>query len=59
MKKYNLRYKFFNTQEEAQNFCSMHNASATAYMRKKHPANFTPWRSKDGSENLFVCWYYQ
>ena len=31
---------------------------ASAYVRKKYKAHYTPWSSQDGIENKFVAWYY-
>ena len=58
MRKYRYTFEFKKTEEEARTFCERINAGLTIYMRKNKPAHFTPWQSKDGKENLFVCWYY-
>ena len=55
-KKYQYRFKFVDTEEEAKEFCEAQNRQATRYMRKNHPAHYTPWNSRD--EYKFVCWYY-
>lgn len=57
MKKYNLTYQFFDTEEQAQAFCDRENASGTAWKRAKHKAHFTLWRSMNGKENKFIAWY--
>lgn len=51
-------FDFVNTEEEAQKKCEAINTRQSYYMRKKHPAHYTPWTSKDGSEHLFVVFYY-
>ena len=58
MKKYNLTFEFKETEEQAKNFCKNVNKRLSYYMRKNKPAIYTPWQSKDGKENLFICWYY-
>lgn len=56
-KKYQLWFEFRNTEKEAQTLCDLVNKNYTPYMRKNHKAHYTPWQSKDGTENLFICWY--
>lgn len=58
MKKYRQTYEIVKTEEEAKTFCNRENATGTYYKRKKHKAIYTPLRSQDGKEHLFVCWYY-
>lgn len=58
MQKYRLTFQFKETMEEAQTFCEQINKAMSYYMRKNKPAHFTPWRSQDGTKNLFLCWYY-
>ena len=57
-KKYHLTFKFCDTEGVAQALCGEINANATPYMRRKHPAHYTPWDSRDGKEHCFVVWYY-
>lgn len=57
MKKYNLTFEFADTEEKARTFCNAINRNYTRYMRKNHPAHYTPWSSQDGKEQKFVCWY--
>ena len=58
MRKYNLTFEFKETEEQAKNFCKNVSKGLSYYMRKNKPAIYTPWQSKDGKENLFICWYY-
>ena len=58
MSKYRYTFEFQQTEEQAKAFCERINANLTKYMRKNKPAHFTPWRSQDEKENLFICWYY-
>ena len=58
MKKYRLTFEFAETREQAQALCEKINANHTYYMRKNHPAKFTPWKASDGdSKYNFVVWY--
>lgn len=58
MKRYRLTFKFTETKEQAQAICDKINAGYTYYMRKKHPAHFTPWKASDGdSKYNFVVLY--
>lgn len=56
--RYRKIFEFCGTEEQAQALCANINANATRYMRKKHPAHYTPWSSQDGKEHKFVVWYY-
>ena len=58
MKKYNRTFSFFETEKQAKDFCEGYNKSASPYIRKNKPARYTPWRSNDGTENMFVAHYY-
>ena len=57
-RQYRYTFEFKKTEEEARAFCGRINAGLTRYMRTTKPAHFTPWRSQDRKENLFICWYY-
>lgn len=57
-RKYRYTFELKKTIEEATNLCAMINKNYTYYMRKHHPAHFTPWSANDGSFDGFVCWYY-
>lgn len=59
MRKYYKTFTFCSSLEEARAICYSHNASSTEYMRRNHPAHFTPWISQDGNEKKYICWYYQ
>lgn len=54
-RRYKMTFTFFDTEEQAQIFCSKENSNS--YIRKNHPAHYTPWNSQDGKENKFVAWY--
>lgn len=54
MKKYNLTYEFFDTEEQAQAFCDRENASGTAWKRTKNKAHFTPWTNSKQTERKFI-----
>lgn len=58
MKQYRATFQFFDTEEQARVFCDKQNALASAYVRKKYKAHYTPWSSQDGTENKFIAWYY-
>lgn len=58
MKRYRVTFKFTETKEQAQEFCDKINAGYTYYMRKNHPAHFTPWKDAEGKSSYnFVVWY--
>ena len=58
MKRYRLTFEFAETREQAQTLCEKINAGYTYYMRKNHPAKFTPWKASDGDNKYnFVVWY--
>lgn len=56
-KRYNKTFKFFDTETQAKEFCDRENRNCSDYIRKKHPAHYTPRRGKDGTENKFIAWY--
>ena len=53
--RYRLTFTFANTEEQAKIFCD--NENKNAYIRKNHPAHYTPWSSQDETEHKFICWY--
>lgn len=55
MRRYRKTFKFFDTEEEAKVFCDGENSCS--YIRKHHPAHYTPWVSQDGTERKFIAWY--
>lgn len=57
MKRYTYMFHFVDTESEAVKMCAEYNSRATAYCRRKYPAHFTEWKSKDGSEPKYVVWY--
>lgn len=57
MSKYQLTFRFVDTEEEARVFCANVNAMCRRYMREKHPAHYTPGVSEGGKERKFICWY--
>lgn len=56
MRKYRNTFEFVDTEQEAVKRCAVINSRYTAYMRKNHPASFTPWSSSDGKEQKFIVW---
>ena len=58
-RRYQKTFIFCDTAERAQTFCNEYNKNSSAYIRRKRPAHFTPWISQDGSEEKYICWYYQ
>ena len=58
-RKYRYTFDFVKTEAEAVKRCEQINKGSTYYMRKKHPAHFTPWAANDGSFTGFVVWYYE
>lgn len=58
MRRYTMRCEFVKTEQDAQSRSDYYNSINTPYARKKYPAHFTPWRSTDGSESLYVVWYW-
>lgn len=58
MKKYRYTFDFVETEKEAIEKCARINKELTYYMRKHKPAHYTPWKSADGKENIFVVLYY-
>lgn len=55
--RYQPRIDFVNTESEAKALCDRINAEHTPYMRKKHPAHYTDWTSKDGQTHKFAVFY--
>lgn len=53
--RYRKTYKLFNTAQEAENFCAVQNRNA--YLRKNHPAFYTPV-CLSAEERAYVSWYY-
>ena len=53
-----MNFRFVNTEAEAVALTEQRQAQATRYMRKKHPAHFTPWESQDRSTKKFVVFWY-
>ena len=54
--RYYKTYEFFDTEYAARSFCD--NENKNPYIRRKHPASYTPWISADSEEYKFVAWYY-
>ena len=57
MKKYQSTFEFVDTEAQAAALCNRINAGYTPYMRKHHPATFTPWESLDNKTSKFVVFY--
>lgn len=53
MRKYQLRFEFMDTEEQAKAFCDHINATQSYYMRKHNPATYH-WSDH---YNSFICWY--
>ena len=58
MTKYRQTFDFVNTEAEAINRVIAENTTGTRYKRKNHPAHYTPWNSRNKTENKFIVWYY-
>lgn len=56
--KYHPTFHIVDTEEQAIAFCNRINSQYTAYMRKKHPAHYTPWSSNDGYNGFVVLYQY-
>lgn len=58
MRTYRTTFNFVETEEEAKQLCERINKSYTYYMRKTHPAHFTPWKDAEGKSTYnYVVWY--
>ena len=57
MRRYTYTCDFVNTEAEAKRLCAEYNSVQTAYCRKKYPAHYTPWQSKDGRELKYIVWH--
>lgn len=55
-RRYQYGFQFFDSEAAAKAFCAECNCNP--YIRRKHPAHYTPWSSSDGKEHKFVAWYY-
>lgn len=55
-KRYRLTYEFFDTEEQAKNFCD--NENKNRYIREHHRAGYTPWSNQDRTEHKFIAWHY-
>lgn len=55
--RYKRTFNFYDTEEQAKEFCDNMNNNSNYYVRKNHKAIYTPWSSQDGKENKFVAWY--
>lgn len=59
MSKYRLSFKFTETEEQASALRDRLNSETTPYMRKHHPAHFTPWESSSQTDPAhFIVWFY-
>lgn len=54
-RRYQTTFQFFDTEDQAAAFCRTENRNP--YIRRKHPAHYTPWSSADGTQRKFVAWY--
>jgi len=55
--RYKRTFNFYDTEDQAREFCNSFNKEASYYIRKNHKASYAPWISQDGKENSFVAWY--
>ena len=55
MKRYKKTFKFFDSEDQAKEFCN--NENLNPYIRNNHAAFYTKWTSQDGTENKFIAWY--
>lgn len=46
-RRYRPAFEIFKTEEEARAFCDGFNATASPYVRRKHPAHYTPWSAPE------------
>ena len=63
MKKYNLKFDFFNTLEAAENAKNVvldisKKTSKYLYNKNKNHISITDWESMDKKENKKIMWYY-
>ena len=54
-KKYKRTFEFFDTEDEAKEFCKDRNINHHA--GSENMATWTPWENKDRTEQKFVVWY--
>lgn len=54
-RKYQLWYEFAKSEEDAKRLCKLRDSQATPYMRKHHPAGYTPWNCRE-EPGLFIVW---
>lgn len=58
MRTYRTTFDFVETEEQAKQLCERINKAYTYYMRKNHPAHFTPWKDAEGKSTYnYVVWY--
>ena len=57
-KRYKKSFQFFDTEDKVKAFCDRQN-KANPYLRRNKPAHYTPWTSKDGSEQKYIAWFYK
>ena len=55
--RYKRTFEFFDTKDEAKEFCNKINDSASDYVRKHHKANWTAWENEDRTEHKYIAWY--
>lgn len=59
MRRLQLAFTFCETEEQAKEKCVYYDSVATAYCRKRYPAQYTPWQSSDPRDTAhFVVWYH-
>lgn len=56
--KYRMTFEFVDTEQEAKERCVYYDSHATSYMRRHHPATYTPWENEARTMRKFIVWYY-
>ena len=56
--RYQLAFRFADCETEAAAMCAEWNRRATPYMRKKHPAHYTPWNCPE-EPGKFIVWFHR
>lgn len=58
-KRKQLWFDLVATEDQAKGLTTRINNDYSYYMRKHHPAHYTPWTSSDGKEHAYVVWSYR
>lgn len=59
--RFNLTFKFFDSENEANSFCDYLLKHATPYQLRVNKVAKPPqlWESSDGKETKYLVWYYE